>query len=117
MGQKGNIAQLVEHCLCKAGAVGSNPTISTLLFELPVLLPAGVRALPIFCFAKKSEAAQAEVEEYEKIQKRSDLFVRLGCFAFFCKAKNGQSPYPGGNSIFRSKMEKAYGGDLGTQRR
>ena len=51
MGQKGNIAQLVEHCLCKAGAVGSNPTISTLLFELPVLLPAGVRALPIFCSA------------------------------------------------------------------
>ena len=40
VGQKGNIAQLVEHCLCKAGAVGSNPTISTLLFELPVLLPA-----------------------------------------------------------------------------
>ena len=40
VGQKGNIAQLVEHCLCKAGAVGSNPTISTLLFELLVLLPA-----------------------------------------------------------------------------
>ena len=27
----GNIAQLVEHCLCKAGAKGSNPFISTLL--------------------------------------------------------------------------------------
>jgi hypothetical protein len=32
-GKKGNIAQLVEHCLCKARAKGSNPFISTLSFK------------------------------------------------------------------------------------
>ena len=39
----GNIAQLVEHCLCKAGAKGSNPFISTLLFSCSVHAPFGAR--------------------------------------------------------------------------
>ncbi len=46
----GNIAQLVEHCLCKAGAKGSNPFIST----LPFIFSFHLFSLFFLCFAKRS---------------------------------------------------------------
>ena len=66
---KGNIAQLVEHCLCKAGAEGSNPSISTLLFGLLVSAFAKVACI--------SRVSYFVIQIHFEIQKRSDLFVRV----------------------------------------
>ncbi len=41
MEEHGDVAQLGEHCLCKAGVAGSIPVVST-LFQEPLQVMAGI---------------------------------------------------------------------------
>ena len=125
MGQKGNIAQLVEHCLCKAGAVGSNPTISTLLFNFLFFSPPGFRLgfasavrklCPFFALFVSALRTPAKMPKRSMPRRRWRNMRKFKKEVIFLSPgfRKALTPF---NILFLGQREKAYGGDLGTQRR
>ena len=66
----GDVAQLVEHLLCKQGVVGSIPSISTSYFRLWVLIVYGEIEFRFFGLFVPEKVGRA---------RRSDVCSRLNC--------------------------------------